>query len=147
VTPLLVVAAAMMDAQRRVLLADRPTGQAMAGLWEFPGGKIEAGETPEQALVRELQEEIGLTVAPENLKPFSFASHAYPDFHLLMPLFICRVWLGEPQPLEGQRLVWAPLDALKNYPMPAADIPLAEALIRAHAHTSPSPFAGEESLA
>lgn len=129
--PLLLVAAvALIDAEGRVLLAQRPAGKAMAGLWEFPGGKLQEGETPEQALVRELREELAITVAPEALTPLAFASHAYADFHLLMPLYACRLWQGVPQPMEGQSLVWAHPAQLSDYPMPPADLPLVEALRR-----------------
>lgn len=127
---LLVAAVALIDAEGRVLLAQRPAGKAMAGLWEFPGGKLQEGETPEQALVRELREELAITVAPEALTPLAFASHAYADFHLLMPLYACRVWQGTPQPMEGQSLVWAHPAQLSDYPMPPADLPLVEALRR-----------------
>ena len=120
--PLVLVAAALLiDAQNRVLLAQRPAGKSMAGLWEFPGGKIDAGELPEFALVRELREELGIETSPGCLLPLTFASHAYPDFHLLMPLFACRIWQGTPQPREGQNLVWASKQEWKNYPMPPAD--------------------------
>ena len=123
-TTLLVVAAALIDAQGRVLLARRPEGKKMAGLWEFPGGKLEAGETPEAALARELREELGLETDPKDFAPFVFASHAYESFHLLMPVFLCRRWKGEPRGREGQKLAWvAPMD-LAEYPMPAADRPL-----------------------
>jgi 8-oxo-dGTP diphosphatase len=120
----LVVAAALIDADGRVLLAERPAGKSMAGLWEFPGGKVEAGERPEASLIRELREELGITVKEECLAPFAFASHAYEKFHLLMPLFLCRRWEGIVQPQEGQRIVWVrPLD-MANYPVPPADVPL-----------------------
>lgn len=121
---LLVSAVALVDADGRVLLAQRPEGKSMAGLWEFPGGKVEAGETPEAALVRELQEELGIDTWQSCLAPLTFASHAYEDFHLLMPLFICRKWQGIPQPREGQVLKWVRPMALRDYPMPPADIPL-----------------------
>jgi len=121
---LLVSAVALVDADGRVLLAQRPVGKSMAGLWEFPGGKVEAGETPEVALVRELQEELGIDTWQSCLAPLTFASHAYSDFHLLMPLFICRKWQGIPQPREGQVLKWVRPMALREYPMPPADIPL-----------------------
>lgn len=120
----LVSAVALIDRDGRVLLAQRPEGKSMAGLWEFPGGKIEAGETPEAALVRELHEELGIQTWNSCLAPLTFASHSYDDFHLLMPLFACRKWEGIPQPKEGQTLKWVkPMD-LRNYPMPEADIPL-----------------------
>ncbi len=121
---LLVSAVALVDADGRVLLAQRPEGKSMAGMWEFPGGKVEAGETPEAALVRELQEELGVDTWQSCLAPLTFASHAYEGFHLLMPLFICRKWQGTPQPREGQVLKWVRPMALRDYPMPPADIPL-----------------------
>ncbi len=121
---LLVSAVALVDADGRVLLAQRPEGKSMAGLWEFPGGKVEAGETPEAALVRELQEELGIDTWQSCLAPLSFASHTYDNFHLLMPLFICRKWQGIPQPREGQLLKWVRPMVLRDYPMPPADIPL-----------------------
>ena len=120
----LVSAVALVDADGRVLLAQRPEGKSMAGLWEFPGGKVEDGETPEAALVRELQEELGIDTWQSCLAPLTFASHKYDDFHLLMPLFICRKWQGIPQPREGQVLKWVRPMALREYPMPAADVPL-----------------------
>jgi 8-oxo-dGTP diphosphatase len=120
--PLVLVAAVVLiDEQNRVLLAQRPEGKAMAGLWEFPGGKIEKDELPEMALVRELREELGIETSPGCLLPLTFASHAYPTFHLLMPLFACRVWQGTPHPQEGQKLVWAHKTEWRNYPMPPAD--------------------------
>jgi 8-oxo-dGTP diphosphatase len=125
---LLVTAAALIDREKRVLLAERPAGKAMAGLWEFPGGKVGSGETPEAALVRELKEELGIETSPGCLWPLGFASHAYETFHLLMPLFACRVWSGEPHPREGQRLAWVQVSELGNYAMPPADVPLIEAL-------------------
>jgi 8-oxo-dGTP diphosphatase len=121
---LLVAACALIDADGRILLARRPAGKKMAGLWEFPGGKLDAGETPEAALVRELKEELGILVEEKNLAPFAFASHAYEGFHLLMPLYFCRRWQGKPQPKEGQALAWVAPDRLVEYPMPAADRPL-----------------------
>ena len=120
----LVSAVALVDADGRVLLAQRPEGKMMAGLWEFPGGKVEPGETPERALIRELQEELGVDTWQSCLAPLTFASHAYEDFHLLMPLFICRKWQGIPQPREGQALKWVRATELRKYPMPPADIPL-----------------------
>ncbi len=120
----LVAAAALVDVDGRVLLAQRPQGKAMAGLWEFPGGKVDPGESPESALIRELAEELGIDVAASCLAPFTFASHAYPDFHLLMPLFLCRKWVGVPVPREGQRLKWVWPARLGDYPMPPADKPL-----------------------
>jgi 8-oxo-dGTP diphosphatase len=120
----LVAAVALIDADGRVLIAQRPKGKSMAGLWEFPGGKVAPGETPERALVRELKEELDIDTRESCLAPIAFASHAYDDFHLLMPLFACRKWRGMPKPLEGQALKWARLTELKNYPMPPADVPL-----------------------
>ena len=120
----LVVACALVDADGRVLIAQRPEGKALAGLWEFPGGKLEAGERPEAALIRELHEEIGITVQEACLAPLTFASHAYDDFHLLMPLYICRRWEGLAVSREGQNLKWVRPNKLRDYPMPAADIPL-----------------------
>ncbi len=121
---ILVSAVALIDVDGRVLLAQRPPGKSMAGLWEFPGGKVEAVETPEAALIRELQEELGIDTWASCLAPLTFASHAYDDFHLLMPLFACRKWNGTPQAREGQTLKWVRANALKDYPMPPADIPL-----------------------
>jgi len=121
---LLVSAVALIDADGRVLLAQRPEGKSMAGLWEFPGGKIETGETPEAALIRELHEELGIDTWESCLAPLTFASHAYDDFHLLMPLFACRKWKGTPHPKEGQALKWVRANALRDYPMPPADVPL-----------------------
>ena len=121
---LLVSAVALIDADGRVLLAQRPEGKSMAGLWEFPGGKVEAGETPEAALIRELHEELGINTWKSCLAPLTFASHAYEKFHLLMPLFACRRWEGGPTPREGQTLAWVRPDRLRDYPMPPADIPL-----------------------
>jgi 8-oxo-dGTP diphosphatase len=126
---ILVVACALVDADKRVLIAQRPPGKAMAGLWEFPGGKIEPGERPEATLIRELAEEIGITVREPCLAPLTFASHAYDDFHLLMPLYICRRWEGNVIAREGQTLAWARANKLRDYPMPAADIPLIPHLI------------------
>ena len=121
---ILVVAVALVDVDGRVLIAQRPEGKSMAGLWEFPGGKVDPGETPEQALIRELQEELGIDVTENCLAPFTFASHRYDDFHLLMPLYVCRVWDGNIVAREGQILKWVRALELKNYPMPPADIPL-----------------------
>jgi 8-oxo-dGTP diphosphatase len=120
----LVVACALVDADKRVLLAQRPEGKAMAGLWEFPGGKVEPGERPETTLIRELKEEIGITVTEPCLAPLTFASHAYADFHLLMPLYICRRWEGLVVAREGQALAWVRANKLRDYNMPPADIPL-----------------------
>jgi 8-oxo-dGTP diphosphatase len=119
-----VAACALIDADGRVLLAQRPDGKPMAGLWEFPGGKIEAGETPEQSLIRELEEELGITVKEACLAPLTFASHSYPEFHLLMPLYVCRRWDGMVRALEGQQLAWVRPNRLRDYPMPPADVPL-----------------------
>lgn len=123
-----VVACALVDEDMRILLAQRPVGKAMAGLWEFPGGKLEAGETPETALIRELNEELGIETKAACLAPLTFASHAYDDFHLLMPLYVCRRWWGIAQPKEGQTLKWVRVGKLRDYPMPAADLPLIPAL-------------------
>nr|WP_194299828.1 8-oxo-dGTP diphosphatase MutT [Acetobacter conturbans] len=120
----LVAAAAMIDASNRVLLARRPEGKTLAGLWEFPGGKMEAGESPETALVRELQEELGVDVSRACLAPFTFASHSYDAFDLLMPVYLCRQWQGEPEGREGQKLAWVAADDLARYPMPPADLPI-----------------------
>jgi 8-oxo-dGTP diphosphatase len=120
----MVAAAVLVDADGRVLLARRPDGKSMAGLWEFPGGKVDSGETPETALIRELREELGIDVAASCLAPFTFASHAYPDFHLLMPLYVCRKWSGIPLAREGQRLAWVRPARLVDYSMPPADKPL-----------------------
>ena len=125
---ILVSAVALIDPDSRVLLAQRPEGKSMAGLWEFPGGKVEAGETPEAALIRELEEELGINTWQSCLAPLTFASHAYEDFHLLMPLFACRKWQGIPQPQEGQSLKWVRKQNRRSYPMPAADIPLSPIL-------------------
>ncbi len=121
---LLVAAVALVDVDGRVLLAQRPEGKAMAGLWEFPGGKLGPGETPEACLIRELKEELGIDVTASCLGPFTFASHAYEDFHLLMPLYLCRVWEGLVAPCEGQTLKWLRPGDMGDYPMPAADVPL-----------------------
>jgi 8-oxo-dGTP diphosphatase len=126
---LLVVAVALIDADGRVLIAERPEGKQLAGLWEFPGGKIEPGERPEVTLIRELHEELGITVEEPCLAPLTFASHAYESFHLLMPLYVCRRWSGFVQPREGQRLKWVRPRDLRNYPMPPADEPLIPPLI------------------
>ena len=126
---LLVVAAALIDSDGRVLISQRPPDKMLGGLWEFPGGKIEAGERPEQALIRELDEELGITVREACLAPLAFASHAYPEMHLLMPLFICRRWEGLPSSQEGQPLKWVRPRALRDFPMPPADEPLIPALI------------------
>lgn len=123
-----VVAAALVDPDGRVLLARRPEGKSMAGLWEFPGGKVHEGETPEQALVRELTEELGIDTRESCLAPVAFASHRYADFHLLMPLYVCRVWRGTPAPREGQELSWVRPLRMTDYPMPPADGPLVAAL-------------------
>ena len=120
----LVVACALIDIDKRVLIAQRPEGKSMAGLWEFPGGKVEPGERPEATLIRELHEEIGITVAEPCLAPLTFASHAYESFHLLMPLYVCRRWEGLVIAREGQQLAWVRVGKLRDYPMPAADIPL-----------------------
>jgi 8-oxo-dGTP diphosphatase len=123
--PLLLVAAvALVDADGRVLISRRPAKKSMAGLWEFPGGKVDRGETPEQALVRELAEELGIETASSCLAPIAFASHGYEKFHLLMPLFACRKWAGTPAPREGQTLRWVFPAELSKYPMPPADLPL-----------------------
>ena len=124
----LVAAVALIDPDGRVLMAQRPEGKPMAGLWEFPGGKIEPGETPEAALIRELQEELGIDTWASCLAPLTFASHSYETFHLLMPLFACRKWQGIPQPREGQALRWVKARDLAALPMPAADIPLVAVL-------------------
>ena len=124
----LVVAAALCNDKGEILLAQRPEGKSMAGLWEFPGGKVEQGETPERALVRELHEELSIMVEESALEPLTFASHDYPNFHLLMPLFRCRVWTGDVNPREGQSFKWVAPSALHDYPAPAADIPLFDVL-------------------
>ncbi len=121
---LLVSAVALIDADGRVLLAQRPPGKSLAGLWEFPGGKVDPGETPEAALIRELREELGIETKASCLAPLTFASHSYDDFHLLMPLFACRRWEGIAVAQEGQTLAWVPPARLRDYPMPPADIPL-----------------------
>ncbi len=120
----LVAAVALIDADGRVLLARRPEGKPMAGLWEFPGGKVKPSETPEAALVRELKEELAIDVSPSCLAPFTFASHGYDGFHLLMPLYVCRVWDGVVRPCEGQEIAWVRSSRLGDYPMPPADEPL-----------------------
>jgi 8-oxo-dGTP diphosphatase len=120
----LVAACALVDADGRVLIAQRPAGKPMVGLWEFPGGKVEAGETPEQSLIRELNEELGIVVNEACLAPLTFASHAYPDFHLLMPLYVCRRWEGLVTATEGQKLAWVKPSQLREYEMPPADVPL-----------------------
>ena len=120
----LVAAVALVDGDGRVLLAQRPPGKAMAGLWEFPGGKVAADETPEQALIRELREELAIDTEASCLAPFTFASHGYDGFHLLMPLYLCRRWRGVARPLEGQELAWVRPQRLRDYPMPPADVPL-----------------------
>ena len=128
--PLVLVAAcALIDAQNRVLVSRRPQGKHLEGLWEFPGGKIEPGERPEETLIRELHEELAITVNEACLAPLTFASHAYPDFHLLMPLYVCRRWEGTITPREGQKLAWVRPNRLKDYPMPPADVPLIPHLI------------------
>ena len=125
---LFVVACALIDPDRRVLIAQRPEGKSLAGLWEFPGGKVEAGETPEAALIRELKEELGISTKTACLAPLSFASHSYDDFHLLMPLYVCRKWQGIPQAREHTALKWVRAQSLRDYPMPPADEPLVAAL-------------------
>lgn len=124
VKTVLVAACALVDADGRVLLARRPQGKPMAGLWEFPGGKVEPGERPEESLIRELREELGIVVKEECLAPLTFASHVYPDFHLLMPLYVCRRWEGFVEPRERQELKWVWPNELRSYPMPPADEPL-----------------------
>ena len=124
-----VVAVAFVDADDRVLIAQRPEGKQLAGLWEFPGGKLEPGERPEEALIRELREELGVEVKPACLAPLTFVSHAYDDFHLLMPLYICRKWEGFVQSREGQALKWVRAKVLRDYPMPPADAPLIPHLV------------------
>jgi 8-oxo-dGTP diphosphatase len=125
----LVVACALIDADNRVLIAQRPQGKQLAGLWEFPGGKLEPGERPEPALIRELHEELGIVTQETCLAPLTFASHAYDDFHLLMPLYVCRRWEGTVASKEGQALAWVRANKLRDYPMPPADIPLIPHLI------------------
>ena len=125
---LLVVACALIDADRRVLIAQRPEGKSLAGLWEFPGGKVEPGESPEAALIRELEEELGISTRTACLAPVSFASHSYDNFHLLMPLYACRKWQGDPVPREHTALKWVRPQQLRDYPMPPADEPLIAAL-------------------
>jgi 8-oxo-dGTP diphosphatase len=124
----LVAACVLIDADRRVLLAQRPQGKTMAGLWEFPGGKVEQGERPETTLIRELKEELGIDVKEASLQPLTFASHSYSDFHLLMPLYLCRRWDGVPAAREGQALEWVRPRDLGDYPMPPADVPLVSRL-------------------
>jgi 8-oxo-dGTP diphosphatase len=126
---LIVVAAALVDVDRRVLITQRPPGKQFGGLWEFPGGKIDAGERPEQSLIRELREELGIKIDEACLAPLTFASHAYSDFHLLMPLYLCRRWQGIARPVEGQTLRWVRPPELRQYEMPAADVPLIPALM------------------
>ena len=125
----LVVACALIDADNRVLIAQRPQGKQLAGLWDFPGGKLEPGERPEPALIRELHEELGIVTQETCLAPLTFASHAYDDFHLLMPLYVCRRWEGTVASKEGQALAWVRANKLRDYPMPPADIPLIPHLI------------------
>lgn len=127
----LVAACALVDVDGRVLLAQRPEGKSMAGLWEFPGGKVEIGERPEETLIRELHEELGIEVNEACLAPLTFASHTYQDFHLLMPLFICRRWNGVPEGRENQALKWVRAVRLRDYPMPEADIPLVPHIMEA----------------
>jgi len=126
---LLVAACALVDADGRVLIAQRPEGKQLAGLWEFPGGKVEAGETPKECLIRELREEIGVETQAACLAPLTFASHSYDDFHLLMPLYVCRRFTGTPRPHEGQALKWVKPNRMRDYPMPPADAPLIPFLI------------------
>lgn len=125
----LVAACALLDADGRVLITERPAGKSLAGLWEFPGGKVEPGETPEDCLIRELGEELGIATKVDCLAPLTFASHAYEDFHLLMPLFVCRRYEGIPRSMEGQRLKWVKRRSLRDYPMPPADLPLIPHLV------------------
>jgi len=126
---LLVAACALVDADGRVLIAQRPEGKQLAGLWEFPGGKVEAGETPEECLIRELREEIGVETQAACLAPLTFASHSYDDFHLLMPLYVCRRFTGIPEPREAQALKWVKPSRMRDYPMPPADAPLIPFLV------------------
>lgn len=126
---LLVAACALIDSDGRILLAQRPEGKSLAGLWEFPGGKVEPGETPEECLIRELAEELGIVTKTACLAPLTFASHMYEDFHLLMPLYVCRRYEGIAQPREGQRLKWVRPRDLRDYPMPPADAPLIPFLV------------------
>ena len=126
---LTVAACALVDTDGRVLLAQRPAGKPMAGLWEFPGGKVETGERPEQTLIRELKEELGIVVNEACLAPLTFASQGYPDFHLLMPLYVCRRWEGTAVALEGQQLAWVRVNRLRDYPMPPTDEPLVSHLM------------------
>ncbi len=121
---MLVSAVALVDRDGRVLLAQRPPGRSMAGLWEFPGGKVKSGETPEAALIRELEEELGIDTTESCLAPLTFASHGYDDFHLLMMVYVCRKWSGKPRPMEGGELVWVRAAKLRDYEMPPADLPL-----------------------
>jgi 8-oxo-dGTP diphosphatase len=121
---LLVAALALIDEDGRVLLTQRPEGKSLAGLWEFPGGKVEPGETPEAALIREIREELGISLRAPCIAPLTFASHTYETFHLLMPLYVCRRWEGEVEPQEGQNIAWVRAAKLRDYPMPPADIPL-----------------------
>lgn len=125
----LVAACALIDADRRILIAQRPVGKPMAGLWEFPGGKVEDGERPEQTLIRELKEELGISVSEDCLAPLTFASHSYPDFHLLMPLYVCRRWQGIVTAREAQQLAWVRPNRLQEYDMPPADVPLVSHLM------------------
>jgi 8-oxo-dGTP diphosphatase len=127
----LVSAIALVSAEKEVLLAERPEGKSMAGLWEFPGGKVEPGESPEACLIRECAEELGIEIDPADLSPLTFASHTYDDFHLLMPVFECRRWRGEPKGMEGQRIAFASTETLSDYPMPPADAPLLDDIRRA----------------
>jgi 8-oxo-dGTP diphosphatase len=125
----LVAACALVDADGRVLIAQRPAGKTMVGLWEFPGGKIEDRERPEQTLIRELREELGIVVSEACLAPLTFASHSYADFHLLMPLYVCRRWEGTVAAMEGQQLAWVKPNRLRDYDMPPADVPLVSHLL------------------